>query len=98
MSVSFHDEARDELQTAFDFYDRVRPQLANDFLSEVKSRIRLIERDPESWPVTDVNIRRARVPHFPYDLLFAVTGNAIEIIAVAHHHRRPGYWRRRRSR
>ena len=30
--------------------------------------------------------------HFPYSLVYTVSGDEIRILAVAHHSRRPGYW------
>jgi hypothetical protein len=40
-------------------------------------------------------IRRVSLRRFPYGVLFTVTPESIEIIAVMHHRRRPGYWPRR---
>jgi len=33
---------------------------------------------------------------FPYSLIYTESGDEIRILAVAHHSRRPGYWRGRR--
>jgi hypothetical protein len=35
------------------------------------------------------------VPGFPYGLLYRAEPERIFVVAVAHVHRRPGYWRRR---
>jgi hypothetical protein len=32
---------------------------------------------------------------FPFSLIYRVDRDTIAILAVAHHSRRPGYWRRR---
>jgi toxin ParE1/3/4 len=32
---------------------------------------------------------------FPFSLIYRVTVEAIEVIAIAHHRRRPGYWMQR---
>jgi hypothetical protein len=41
-------------------------------------------------------IRRAQLQRFPFVLLFRViTGDMVEVIAVAHMRRRPGYWKSR---
>jgi hypothetical protein len=34
--------------------------------------------------------------HFPYVVFFRIDSSAIEIVAVAHAKRRPGYWLDRR--
>ena len=42
--------------------------------------------------------RRARVSRFPYSIVFLETPGRLRVIAVAHDHRRPGYWRDRAGR
>ena len=37
-------------------------------------------------------IRRARLPCFPYAVIFMDLGTEIRVLAVAHAKRRPGYW------
>lgn len=32
---------------------------------------------------------------FPYVIVFRETATTVEVVAVAHEHRRPGYWRNR---
>ena len=41
------------------------------------------------------NARVCPLHHLPYSLVYVDRGNSIEIIAVAHHKRRPGYWKSR---
>ena len=37
-------------------------------------------------------IRRARVQGFPYNVIFREVDGKIQVLAVAHHRRRPLYW------
>ena len=37
-------------------------------------------------------IRRYRVPGFPYNILYRLVESDIEVLVVAPHRRRPGYW------
>ena len=62
-----------------------------------KKCYRASEPLPESFPrlldvPEDLEIRRALLPRFPYALVFISTGVEIQVIAVAHTKRRPGYW------
>ena len=50
---------------------------------------------PDSGRPFGRRLRRARVRGFPYGLLYRVEPSRILIVAVAHLHRRPGYWRSR---
>lgn len=39
--------------------------------------------------------RRYLLPNFPFSFVYRVHNEEIEIVAVAHHWRYPGYWRSR---
>jgi hypothetical protein len=43
----------------------------------------------------DLEVRRLPVAGFPYHLIYLPRDDAIHVLAVAHDHRRPGYWTRR---
>jgi hypothetical protein len=34
--------------------------------------------------------------HFPYSVIYTVAGDEIQVLAVAHHSRHAGYWRKRK--
>lgn len=38
------------------------------------------------------SIRRCRVMGFPYNVLYRQSGGDFEVLVVAPHRRRPGYW------
>ncbi|HEX4953384.1 MAG TPA: hypothetical protein VF017_08330 [Thermoanaerobaculia bacterium] len=40
-------------------------------------------------------MRRLVLNRFPYSLFYTADSEEIRIFAVAHHSRRPGYWRHR---
>jgi len=52
---------------------------------------------PQRWPVKG-RWRRYYLRRFPYMVAYREAGALIEIGAVAHQHRRPDYWFRRRWR
>lgn len=92
MRAIFHPEAELELMDATCHYDASREGLGDEFATAGEARVDEFTRDPSSWPVIEHSVRRARVLRFPYDVVFAETDEAIVILAVMHHHRRPGYW------
>lgn len=49
--------------------------------------------DPDSR--TDRVVRRMPVRRFPYRVVWVITDDEIYVVAIAHTHRRPGYWRHR---
>jgi hypothetical protein len=46
-------------------------------------------------PYYEPDIRSAKVPRFPYRVVYVVVGSDVDVVAVAHAKRRAAYWRRR---
>ena len=84
-----------ELQEAIDYYEMQQPGLALRFLDEVEACRRRIENYPHAWHPLDETFRRCRLNHFPYGLIYRIRSQHIEIMAVAHLHRKPHYWKDR---
>jgi plasmid stabilization system protein ParE len=94
-SVEFHPEAESEFVSAARFYEDQAENLGLDFVAAVQGTYRRILEYPESGRPFGHRLRRVLVPRFPYGLLYRVEPQRIFIVAVAHIHRRPGYWRSR---
>jgi plasmid stabilization system protein ParE len=93
--VVFHPKARRELLEAAARYDAEKPGLGLDFLDTVERATRLIIQHPEASPVVLANVRRRLVARFPYAIVYSSSPGRIIVSAIAHHSRRPFYWRRR---
>jgi toxin ParE2 len=95
MNVRFSDAALAELEQAVGWYDRRCDGLGEQLLDEVETaRARIVER-PHAWQKLGDGARRFRLRRFPYGLIYLVDGEDIVILAVAHLHRKPDYWRER---
>lgn len=90
--VILHKAAEEEIYQAFDWYAERSEIAAHAFVQELISTMRLAVRSPEAWPTGVGNTRRIVFPRFPFDLVFRVRNQTIQIVAVAHHRRRPSYW------
>jgi toxin ParE1/3/4 len=93
--IIVHSEAEEEIFQALAWYAERSGIAARAFVHELTSMVRLAVGSPESWPRSLEDTRRIVFPRFPFDLVFRVKDEAIEIVAVAHHRRRPAYWRSR---
>ena len=95
-AVRFHPSAREELIAAAGWY-RERSQTAGaQFMSEIQHAVDRIAESPERYPSTPLpGVRRLVLLTFPFDLIFRLLDDHIEVIAIAHHSRRPSYWRTR---
>ncbi|MCY7380170.1 MAG: type II toxin-antitoxin system RelE/ParE family toxin [Gemmatimonadaceae bacterium] len=95
MRLTFHPQARDEFVAAADYYESAVPGLGNRFLLSVRRATNLALMHPDAGTARAAVARRILVHGFPYDVIYRVRGEELEVLAVAHQHRRPGYWRDR---
>ncbi|TME75332.1 MAG: type II toxin-antitoxin system RelE/ParE family toxin, partial [Chloroflexi bacterium] len=70
---------------------------AEAFALEVDLVVRRVVETPERYAAHLKGTRRALFPRYPFSLIYRVSPEVIEIVAVAHQRRRPGYWRSRRA-
>ena len=95
MRFYFHPEAEEEFDKAIEYYEECQQGLGLEFAEEVYATITRIIKYPEAWSVMSQNSRRCLVNRFPYGVLYQIKLGMIQIIAVAHLQRRPGYWKDR---
>lgn len=93
--LKWHPDAVAEAEEARDWYAARSPLAARGFLLELESAVNAVCEAPVRWPPYLHGTRRLVFPHrYPFSLVYR-PGPPIEIIAVAHSRRRPGFWRRR---
>jgi plasmid stabilization system protein ParE len=95
MTESFLPEADEEFRESARYYEHECPGLGLTFIAAVHKAISWIMENPMATTPVGSGIRSKVVGRFPYSGLYAVEGNVLVIIAVAHQRRRPGYWRSR---
>jgi len=86
--------AEAELQDAAAWYDERSPGLGLRFVLAVHAKTDEIGETPQRWPLA-AGTRRVLMGRFPYALVYREVADEIEIVAVAHLHRRPAYWSQR---
>jgi len=92
MILHFLPEARDEFHEAALYYESKERGLGLRFRNEVARVIARIAADPLLWRERPGHYRRVNCPVFPYYMAYFIRGDVIVIAAIAHGHRRPGYW------
>jgi plasmid stabilization system protein ParE len=89
--------ASSELSEAVRWYEQRRVGLGAELFDAVAAAVETIRAHPEigaprgEQPAT----RQFRVHRFPYNVVYRVGAEDIQVIAIAHASRRPGYWRNR---
>ena len=91
----FHPAAAEEATAAAQYYDGARSGLGGEFVADLDDCIAVAREFPEAGSPYIASTRRVLFRRFPFSLIYRGDTNQIEIIAVAHQKREPGYWRRR---
>jgi plasmid stabilization system protein ParE len=97
MILEFLTEASAELFEAVDYYESKQEGLGRRFRNEVLEVCGLIVQQPLLWRERAGGYRHVNCPVFPYYIAYFIRGDLIVVAAVAHGHRRPGYWKQRLS-
>jgi toxin ParE1/3/4 len=101
MKLRIEAEAEAELRDAASWYESRRTGLGLEMLAEVDEGIERIRRTPFQFARLETNpdeqtVRRLLLRRFPFQLIYEVAKEEIQLLAVAHTRRRPGYWKHRR--
>jgi len=90
----FHPEAKRDFQDAIGWYRDRNRSVAAEFRATVSGLIRDIVRDPQRWPKYLYGTRRLVLHRFPFSIVYLDKADVVDIVAVAHGKRRPGYWKK----
>ena len=93
IEIEFHADARQELRQAAQYYERQVAGLGFAFTDEVERTVELIQESPGIGSPVWQYYRRVFVRRFPYSVVYREFENKLFVVAVAHHRRRPNYWR-----
>lgn len=88
-------EAEQEFREAFLWYFERSPIAADAFRALLFQAIDSLAEDADIWPVDADGLRYRVLSRFPYTLWYDLSGTTVSVLAVAHQHRRPGYWKAR---
>lgn len=97
MHYRFHPEARVEYLEAVSYYEERQAGLGARFTIAIEDTIHRIVEAPDRWRLIDGDIRRCLAHTFPYGVLYSVESDYVLVLAVMHHSRKPGYWRKRKA-
>ncbi|HUP59770.1 MAG TPA: type II toxin-antitoxin system RelE/ParE family toxin [Thermoanaerobaculia bacterium] len=94
MQPHFFEAADDEVEEARKWYRDQSEVAEAGFLRELDHAVDLIVEAPHRWPRYIAGTQRYVFPTYPYSLVYFVESNTVNVVAVAHESRRPGYWRK----
>jgi toxin ParE1/3/4 len=96
-ALEFHPDARAESRTSLSWYRQRSVRAGEAFLAELDRAIEAILDAPQRWPIDEDGFRNYRLHRFPFVVVYKDKPSTVQIIAVAHASRNPGYWKYRLS-
>jgi plasmid stabilization system protein ParE len=90
--VAFHKLALADYEEAFEWYFSRSEIAAERFAEEMDRAISEISFGPKRWAAGPNSTRRFPLRSFPFAVVYRDHLSGIQVIAVAHAKRRPGYW------
>lgn len=93
MSYVFHPAAEAEHLEIIAYFESKRPGLGASYLAEFEKIMDRVCKSPQRYPIEkNPGVRRIRLDRFPYAVLYREVSGTVQVLAVAHHRRRPQYW------
>jgi plasmid stabilization system protein ParE len=92
MEIRFLAVAQQEFDEAVEYYNAESPGLGDQFLLDALDALERVRQFPRAWHPYTENSRRCQTRRFPYGIVYQVLESEILVVAVAHMHRKPGYW------
>lgn len=98
--VRILEEAAAEAAAAAEWYENERPGLGTEFSNALEAALDLIEEDilplsPLPGESGNKGAKRLILRRFPFDIVVFDQARELLVVAVAHHSRKPGYWKGR---
>jgi toxin ParE1/3/4 len=95
--LEVHPVALREIHKVANAYDKKAHRLGDRFTDQVEHAFARLRERPLIGEEIARGERRLLLRRFPYRVIYRVHDERIFVVAVAHHKRRDGYWRRRRD-
>jgi len=93
--VEFDRAAIEEGEEAYHWYAKRSQRAADALMTELDAAVEAIRAQPTLFAFYMHGCRRYLLKRFPYAVVYRELPDMIQVVAVAHGKRRPGYWKRR---
>jgi plasmid stabilization system protein ParE len=93
--IEIHPAALEELKSAVEWYLERSEPAADEIRFRSRSRHSSGDRIAVSLAIGEYGVRRFVLQRFPFAITYREKDSGVQILAFAHGHRRPGYWKDR---
>ena len=93
MKYWLHPEAAEEHKKQVAHYEEIQTGLGRRYHTEFQNVLAVVCASPtRSRIVLSPDVRRSMFKVFHFDLVYREVDGLVQVLAVAHHRRQPGYW------
>ena len=97
MTYILHSAAETDIRDAGNYYrERAGLQFSHSFFDAFEHAMRSLAQYPLLGAPWQHNKRRFVMKRFPYAIIYEISTGEIRVLAVAHHSRKPNYWKNRK--
>jgi toxin ParE1/3/4 len=90
---ALHPDAAVEHERQVAYYEERQRGLGRRYHSAFRAAVATACAAPTRFKIVAVDeIRAVRLRGFPFNLVYRQVGEIVQILAIAHHRRRPTYW------
>lgn len=93
--LELHRTAKNDIRKIFTRYAILNPNLADRFMNHLRTALSFIEQFPEASTIYLYGTRCYILSKFSYLVIYRIDTDRIDVIAVVHSSRKPGFWRSR---
>jgi plasmid stabilization system protein ParE len=90
-----HPEAWLEIEAADNWYVERSVDASANFIAAISEGFENISQAPRRWPRHLHGTRRLVLQRFPFSIIYFDDPAVVNVVAVAHGKRKPGYWKAR---
>ena len=94
MQLWLNKAAEEEFNDAIEFYESREAGLGLKLRAAVVKALAEILKDPERSPARG-RFRKYLVPIFRFKIYYEISDDGLNVVAIAHPSREPGYWKKR---
>ena len=82
MNLQYTSRAKDDIELAFEWYERQRRGLGFDFLDCVEIAVKSILENPNLYRIFYSNFRTCVIRRFPFSIFYTIENNEIIIHSI----------------
>jgi toxin ParE1/3/4 len=84
-------EAKADIQESFDWYEKQKAGLGNEFLEEVDKGLSQLILNPLYYTALNKDLRRYRIKRFPFLIIYGIDKKKVIVFGVRHMSRKPKF-------